>query len=214
MKVKTKQHLVTKVAILGGKCFIYRNVRSGKVWQYQQWIKDEKKYIRISLKTTDREIATEVAEKKFADTLGRIHSGEKIFSITAQEFCDRYLQHLQKRVTLGSIRASFSRTIKYHLNHYLSFVGSETKIQSIPAEKFRDFADYRRNQTPQPGFLNVKDSQSAIGTMYRWGMEEQLTTRKSLPKWSEFRIPPTEGKRQGMEHDDYTNNRHCLKGVG
>ena len=203
MKVKTKQHLVTKVAILGGKCFIYRNVRSGKVWQYQQWIKDEKKYVRISLKTTDREIATEISEKKFADTLGRIHSGEKIFSITAQEFCDRYLQHLQKRVTLGSIRASFSRAIKYHLNHYLSFVGSATKIQSIPAEKFRDFADCRRNQTPQPGFLNIKDSQSAIGTMYRWGMEELLITRKSLPKWAEFRIPATEGKRQGMEHDDY-----------
>ena len=111
LKVKTKQHLVTKVAILGGKCFICRNVRSGKVWQYQQWIKDEKKYVRKSLKTTDCEIATETAEKKFADTLGRIHSGEKNFSITAQEFRDRYLQHLQKRVTLGSIRASFARTI-------------------------------------------------------------------------------------------------------
>ena len=196
-------NLCTGYLNLRGKCFIYRNVRSGKVWQFQQWIKDEKKYIRISLKTTDREIATEIAEKKFADTLGRIHSGEKIFSISAQEFCDRYRQHLQKRVTLGSIRASFSRTIKYHLNHYLSFIGSETKIQSIPAEKFRDFADYRRNQTPQPGFLNVKDSQSAIGTMYRWGLEEQLITRKSLPKWAEFRIPETEGKRQGMEIDDY-----------
>jgi len=148
-------------------------------------------------------MATEIAEKKFAETLGRIHSGEKIFSITTQEFCDRYLQYLQQRVTLGSIRASFSRAIKYHLNHYLSFVGRETKIQSIPAEKFRDFAGYRRNQTPQPGFLNVKDSQCAIGTLYRWGMEEQLLTRKSLPKWAEFRIPATEGKRQGMEHDDY-----------
>jgi integrase len=204
LKVKPKQHLITKVPILGGKCHIYRNVRSGQVWQYQQWIKDEKKYIRISLKTTDRDFATEIAEKKFAETLGRIHSGEKIFSITTQEFCDRYLQHLQQRVTLGSIRASFSKAIKYHLNHYLSFVGSETKIQSIPAEKFRDFAGYRRNQTPQPGFLNVKDSQLAIGTLYRWGMDEQLLTRKSLPKWAEFRIPATEGKRQGMEHDDYS----------
>jgi len=203
LKVKTKQHLITKVPILGGKCHIYRNVRSGKVWQYQQWVKDEKKYIRISLKTTDREIASEFAEKKFAETLGRIHSGEKIFSITTQEFCDRYLQHLEQRVTLGSIRTSFSRAIKYHLNHYLSFVGRETKIQSIPAEKFRDFAGYRRNQIPQPGFLNIKDSQHAIGTLYRWGMDEQLITRKSLPKWAEFRIPATEGKRQGMEHGDY-----------
>ena len=194
---------MTKVEVLGGKCFISRNARSGDVWQFQQWIKDEKKYIRISLKTTDRQVATELAEKKFADTLGRVHSGEKIFSISAQEFCDRYLQHIHKRVALGAIRASFSKTIKSHLNHYLSFVGAETKIQSVKSEKFRDFADYRRSQTPQPGFLRIKDSQVAIGALYRWGAEEQLLPQKYFPKWAEFRVPATEGKRQGMEIDDY-----------
>jgi len=202
--MKTKQHIVTKIPILGGKCHIYRNVRSGKVWQYQQWVKDEKKYIRTSLKTTDREIATEIAEKKFADTLGRIHSGEKIFSITAKELVAQYLKHLEQRVALGSIRVTFPQIVKSHLKHYLAFVEEDTKIQSIPAEKFREYAHHRRSQTPRPGFLTVKDSQNAIGTMYRWGMEEQLITRKSLPKWAEFRIPATEGKRHGMEHDDYT----------
>ncbi len=201
--MRTKQHLLTKIPILGGKCHIYRNVRSGNVWQYQQWIKDEKRYIRLSLKTTDRELATERAEKKFAETLGRIHAGEKIFSLTAQEFCDRYLAYLQKRVTLGAIRASFAKVIKSHLKHYLSFVGHETKTQSIPAEKFRDFAQYRRQQTPKPGFLNIKDAQAAISALYRWGVEEQLLTQKSMPKWAEFRIPATEGKRQGMTIDDY-----------
>ena len=203
MKVKIKQHLVVKIPILGGKCFIYRNVRSGKVWQFQQWIKDEKKYIRLSLKTTDRQEATELAEKRFADALGRIHSGEKIFSISARVFCDLYLQHRQKQVTLGSIKASFLYAIKSHLKHYLSFVGNDTKIQSIKAEKFREFADYRRNQIPQPGFLGVKDSQVAIGALYRWGIEEQLLSQKSFPKWAEFRVPATEGKRQGMEIGDY-----------
>ena len=194
---------MTKVPIFGGKCFVYRNARSGKVWQFQQWIVDEKKYIRISLKTKDLQVATELAEKKFTETVGRIHSGEKIFSISAQEFCERYLEHLQKRVTLCSIRASFAIVVKSHLKHYRSFVGNDTKIQSIKAEKFRDFADYRRNQIPQPGFLNVKDSQNAIGAMYRWGVEEQLLPQKSLPKWAEFRVPATEGKREGMEIDDY-----------
>ena len=194
---------MTKVEVLGGKCFISRNARSGDVWQFQQWIKSEKKYIRISLKTTDRQVATELAEKKFADTLGRVHSGEKIFSISAQEFCERYLEHLQRRVALGSIRASFLRSIKSHLNHYLSFVGNDTKIQSVKAEKFRDFADYRRNKIPQPGFLRIKNSQNAIGALYRWGVEEQFLPQKSLPKWAEFRVPATEGKREGMEHDDY-----------
>ena len=206
--MKTKQHLITKIPILGGKCHIYRNSRSGEIWQFQQWIKAEKKYIRLSLKTTDREIATDKAEKKFAETLGRIHSGEKIFSITAKELVAQYLKHLEERVTLGSIRATFPKIVKSYLRHYLLFVekvfvGKEKKIQSIPAEEFRKYANYRRNQTPRPGFLTVKDSQNAIGAMYRWAMEEQLITQKSFPKFAEFRVPKTEGKRQGMEIDDY-----------
>ena len=201
--MKTKQHLITKIPILGGKCHIYRNSRSGEIWQFQQWLKDERRYVRVSLKAIDRQVATELAEKKFADTLGRIHSGEKIFSITAKELVAQYLKHLEQRVALDSIRVTFPKIVKSHLKHYLAFVEEDTKIQSIPAEKFREYAHHRRSQTPRPGFLTVKDSQNAIGTMYRWAIEEQLITRKSIPKWSEFRVPRTEGKRQGMEHDDY-----------
>ena len=201
--MKTKQHLITKIPILGGKCHIYRNSRSGEIWQFQQWLKDERRYVRVSLKAIDRQVATELAEKKFADTLGRIHSGEKIFSITAKELVAQYLKHLEQRVALGSIRVTFPQIVKSHLKHYLAFVEEDTKIQTIPSEKFREYAHHRRSQSPQPGFLTIKDSQNAIGTMYRWAIEEQLITRKSLPKWEEFRIPATEGKRQGMEIDDY-----------
>ena len=201
--MKTKQHLVTKIPILGDKCHIYRNSRSGEIWQFQQWIKDERRYIRVSLKTKDRQVATELAEKKFADTLGRIHSGEKIFSITAKELVAQYLKHLEQRVALGSIRVTFPQIVKSYLRHYLAFVGEDTKIQSIAAEKFREYANYRRTQLPRPGFLTIKDSQNAIGTMYRWAIEEQLVTQKSFPKFAEFRVPRTEGKRKGMEHDDY-----------
>lgn len=205
MKKSTKQHFATKLPILGGKCHIYRSPRSGDVWQYLQYVPTEKKYIRVSLKTIDRQFATELAEKKFANTLGRIHSGEKIFSLTAQEFVDRYLEYLQKRVGIGSIRKSFFTNRRYHLNLYLKFVGSDTRILSIPAEKFRDFVDYRRSQPTQPGFTNILDTQTAISTLYRWGLEEQLLTQKYLPKWSEIRVPQSEGKRHGMEIGDYNN---------
>lgn len=201
--MKIKQHLVSKIPILGGKCHIYRNSRSGEIWQFQQWIKDEHRYIRSSLKAKDRQVATELAEKKFAATLGRIHSGEKIFSITAKELVAQYLKHLEQRVALGSIRVTFPQIVKSHLKHYLAFVEEDTRIQSIPAEKFREYAHSRRSKTPSPGFLTVKDSQNAIGTMYRWAIEEQLITQKSFPKFAEFRVPRTEGKRQGMEYDDY-----------
>ncbi len=96
--MRKKQHLITKIPILGGKCFICRNTRSGDMWQFQQWIKEERRYVRISLKTKDRHEAAELAEKKFTETLGRIHSGEKIFSITAEELVSRYLKYLEEQV--------------------------------------------------------------------------------------------------------------------
>ena len=144
--MKIKQHLVSKIPILGGKCHIYRNSRSGEIWQFQQWIKDEHRYIRISLRAKDRQVATELAEKQFASTLGRIHSGEKIFSITAKELVAQYLKHLDQRVAFGSIRVTFPQIVKSHLKHYLAFVKEDTKIQSIPAEKFRDYAHTRRSK--------------------------------------------------------------------
>ncbi|MCG3778867.1 MAG: hypothetical protein JW388_1595 [Nitrospira sp.] len=203
MKVKIKQHLVAKVPILGGKCFIYRRLRSGKVWQFQQWIKDEKKYIRLSLKTTDRQEATELAEKRFADALGRIHAGELIFSISAQEFCGRYLEYRLGQLNRGSIKKSYLFAIKSHLKHYLSFVGNDTKIHSIKGSKFEEYADYRLNQKPQPKRTSIKHSQGAISALYHWGFREQLLPQKLLPKFAELRIPASEGKREGMEHDDY-----------
>ena len=202
MKIKIKQHLVTKVPIFGGKGFINRNARSGQVWQYQQWIKDEKKYIRISLKTTDREIATELAEKKFTETVGQIYSGEKIFSVSAQELVEKYLEALQRRVALDSIRATFVTTIKSHLKWYLAFVGHSTKTQGLKAEKFKNFVDYRRQQNSKIRLRSVSDCQKAISAMYGWAIEEGLLSQKSFPKWSEFRIPIAEGKRQGIEIDD------------
>lgn len=205
MKTTTKQHFSTKIPVLGGKCFIYRSPRSGDVWQYLQYVPNEKKYLRISLKTKDRQFATELAEKKFADTLGRIHSGEKLFSLTAQEFVQRYLEYLQTRVQNGSIRKSFLTNRKYHLNVYMKFIGGDTRILSVPAEKFRDFLDYRRSQPTKPGFTNILDSQGAISTLYKWGLEEQFLTQKYLPKWSEIRVPQSEGKRYGMEIGDYNN---------
>lgn len=200
---KIKQRIVTKIPILGGKAFIYRSTRSGKIYQYQQWISGEKRYIRISLHTSEYDIAVERAENKFAETLGQIHAGEKIFSITAGDFVEEYLKHLQERVTKGYIRQTYLQSVRCHLRKYTDFIGKDTKIQNIKSDKWLEFADYRRAQKPQPQWLNIKNTQVAISTMMKFGIENHFITQKYIPKWSEFRIPAKEGKRLGIEIEQY-----------
>ena len=53
---------INETDILGGKAIILTN--DFDIWQYRCWISAEKKYIRESLKTKDKELAIELAEKK------------------------------------------------------------------------------------------------------------------------------------------------------
>ena len=202
MKKKIKQTYDAKVSILGGKAFIYRSTRSGDAWQFRYWVKSEKKYIRLSLKTDDRSAAVELAEKKFAETLGRVYSGEKIFSLKAQELYDLYFLHMEKRYAAGLIKKSFIQTLKSHLKHYVEFLGAETRIASIKSEHFLEFLSWRRKNSTAL-LISIRNTQQYIKSMYRWGLEQGHVDFKKLPKFSELRLSKREGKRQGMTIHEY-----------
>lgn len=201
-KIK-QQHLVTKIEVLGGKCFIYRNSRSGDVWQYCQWLKSEKKYLRQSLKTIDRHVAIEYAEKRYADTLGRVYSGEKIFSLTAKELYDCYIKHIEKRCEFGEIKKTSVATIRTHLRHYLAFVGAETKITSIKSEQFREFKQWRQQHSTVT-LISIRDTQMHIAALYKWAIEEEeILQHRFKAKFKKIVVPKNEGKRSGMTYAQF-----------
>ena len=69
--------------ILGGKAVIYLN--DFEVWQFRCWVKGEKKYVRKSLKTKDKQLAIELAEELYIDVNSRVRRGDKIFGAPIAE---------------------------------------------------------------------------------------------------------------------------------
>ena len=70
---------INETDILGGKAIILTN--DFDIWQYRCWISAEKKYIRESLKTKDKELAIELAEKKTIEYMYRVERGDKLFGV-------------------------------------------------------------------------------------------------------------------------------------
>jgi len=90
--------------LFDGRIRIYRTTNSGDVWQFLMYVQSEQRYVRKSLKTRDKEIAAERAEKMFIDYQARLIRNEKIFSITAKQLVEKYLMYERERHESGQIR--------------------------------------------------------------------------------------------------------------
>ena len=117
--------------IYDGEVRIFRTTHSGDVWQLRMWISQEKKYIRKSLKTRDKLIAIESAKAEYIQYKARLLNGEKLFSLTAEDLRNKYLEHVAELVEGNQISAGRQTNIKTYTKHYQDFVGKEAKIQNI-----------------------------------------------------------------------------------
>jgi len=203
MKHRIKMRRTEIHPVLGGKCSIFRTTVSGDIWQFQMWLPNEKKWLRKSLRTTIRQEAEALAEKQWTETIGKITVGMKIFSISAKELVEKYLADLEERVKQGLNRESTLHLRRSWLQHYLTFIGQNTKVQSVPPEKFETFLRWHRSQQPTPSLQYTKGHQTLMMIMYRWAVNKKLLPAELLPKFSKVQVPKGQGKRQGMNEHEY-----------
>ena len=55
-------------------------------------------------------------------------NGEKIFSLTAEELRNKYLEYIEQQVKENQISLGRQTNIKTYTKHYPDFVGKNTKI--------------------------------------------------------------------------------------
>ena len=120
--------------ILDNQVKIYRT--NSQVFQFQMWIREEQKYVRKSLHTTDRQHAIEKATNEFVKYRSRVQNEEKIFSITSFELRELFLKNIKEQVRLNQLSVGRESNIKTFTKHYLDFVNKNTRIQNIPTKKF------------------------------------------------------------------------------
>jgi integrase len=190
--------------IFDGRIRIYRTTHSGDMWQMRMWISQEKKYIRKSLKTRDKEIAFRMAEDEYIQYSARLKSGEKLFSISAQELVERYMKYVQTLVDDKQIREGRLSNIKTHTKHYVEYVGKNTKIQNIDRKFFLGYRTYRQKKVKDISMTAVVNETISIKQMYRWANNEGLIAHYE-PDFGKIRVEKNEVRRESFTIKDYNN---------
>ena len=130
--------------IRDGQVTILRTKQSGEVWQMRCWISAEKKHFKKSLRTKNLEDAKEKARVQYYSLLGKVDAGMKVFSITAGDMVEKYLDYQQSRADGGFISQGRVSTIRTYLKHFLEFIGKGRMMDTINKEKYRDYYLFRR----------------------------------------------------------------------
>lgn len=159
--------------LFDGRIRIYRTVKSGDVWQFRMYVQAEKRYVRESLRTRDKEIARQRAEAKFIEYSARILRDEKIFSITAKQLVEKYVAYETERHESGQIRLGRLANVRTHVKHYLRFVGEKTAIQNFGGKEFRNYRAFRQKQKKDITMSAVLNELITIQKMYSFAKDEQ-----------------------------------------
>ena len=142
----------------------------GEYWQMRMWLTKEKKYARFSLRTRNRDTAIDKAKKYYHELMAQQLSGKTYFSMTTKQGVEEYVKQRSKDMEAGLIVKGRLGTIKTHLEHWLKFVGKDTKLKEMERTDCENYFHNRtKNKKKLPvGRTTVLNEQSSINAMMSW----------------------------------------------
>ncbi len=166
MPLKKKSFSKDEVAIFED-AVIYKR---GDYWHFRQWLANERKYARFSLKTRNKATAIDKAKLHYHQLQAMQLQGKTYFSITTKDGVAMYLEQRHKDVDAGLIVKGRYTTIKTHLEHWLNFIKRDTKLKELERT---DCENYYYERTKQNKKLpvsrsTVENEQSTINAMLAW----------------------------------------------
>ncbi len=146
--------------------------KRGDYWQMRMWLSKEKKYARFSLKTRNRDTAIDKAKKQYHVLMGMEIAGKTYFSLTTKQGVELYLEQRKKDIKAELITEGRWRTINTHLQHWLKFIGKDTKLKEMHRTDCENYFHERR-QTKKRNEIKISQStivneQSTINAMVSW----------------------------------------------
>jgi len=203
-KAKKKNPRMSDVTDLyDGQIRIYRTTHSGDVYQLRMWVSEEKKYIRKSLRTRDKNQAIRIAENDFVLYKARLLKGEKLFSVTAQDLRTKYLEHVDELEEGRQLSKGRVTNIRVYTKHYLDFVGEKTPVQGIKKKFFRGYRAFRQKELKTIKMTVVRNESITIKQMYKWAIEEGYVAASEMPDFGKIVVPKDDTRRDGYSMDEY-----------
>ena len=201
---KTRQKRISdEFYIYDNEVFIFRTTQSGDVWQMRMWIRDEKKYIRESLRTRDKTLAIEEAKRRFLSYHNMVKSGQKIFSIPVSELRTKYLAYVDELTASGQISKGRQTNIRTFTRRCEEFLGKSTKISNVDRKKFQEYRSFRQKTLKTITMTVVRNEAITIKQMYKWAANEGLIAPNYLPDFGIIRVPKQETVRDGYTIKEY-----------
>jgi len=189
--------------IFDGHVRIFRTTHSGDVYQMRMYVQEEKRYIRKSLKTRDKQLALSLAQKEFIFYQAKILNGEKLFSLTANEMREKYLKYVQTLVDEKQLSVGRQTNIKTFTKHYLEFVGKNTKIQNIDKKFFEGYRSFRQSKKKDITMTVIVNESITIKQMYKFAKNEGFVNQNYELDFGKFKVDKNESSRVAYEVKDY-----------
>ena len=144
--------------------------KRGEYWQMRMWLGKEKKYARFSLRTRNRDTAIDKAKIYYHELMAQQLAGKTYFSKTTKQGVEEYLKQRALDVEAELIVKGRYGTIKTHLEHWLEFIGRDTKLKELERT---DCENYLHSRTKTKKKINVSQTtvaneQSTINAMLSW----------------------------------------------
>jgi integrase len=176
---------------------------ASQVWQMQVWITEEQKYVRESLKTTDKEVAAKKAEERYIELRSKVQHGQRVFSIRASELRDQYLEYIKKQVESDQLSIGRANNIKTFTKHYIDFVGSTSQIENIPEKKFKEYLSFRRDKKNDIQATVVINESITIKQMYKWAQKEGILRKSYECDFGTIKKPNDESVRESYTTEEF-----------
>jgi integrase len=147
--------------------------KRGDIWQFRYWLEKERRYVRLSLKTKNVDVAIEKAKKHFVKIKSETDSGRTYYSKTAKDGVLLYLEyrkgHIDSRTTKSIVKGRYG-TIRAHLDHWLDFIERDTKLKELDRDSCAEYAKTRENPsaTKTTALSTIAGEQSTINSMMKW----------------------------------------------
>ena len=144
--------------------------KRGEYWQMRMWLPQENKYARFSLRTRNRDTAIDKAKKRYHELMAQQLAGKTYFSKTAKQGVEDYLKQRQMDVEAELIVKGRFGTVKTHLEHWLDYIGRDTKLKEMERT---DCENYLHSRTKTKRNISVSQTtianeQSTINAMMAW----------------------------------------------
>ena len=153
--------------------------KRGDYWQMRMWLEKERKYARFSLKTRNQATAEAKAKDYMFELKAMQSAGKTYFSLTTKQGVELYLEQRKKDIKAELITEGRWRTIYTHLQHWLRFIGKDTKLKELQRTDCENYFLERR-QTKKRSEIKISQStivneQSSINAMMSWLFKKNET---------------------------------------